>query len=207
MQRDERQPIDDKQFDHADDRCLVDRLLKRDAAAWRTFLDNYGRLVRARVADVARSFGCNSDSSAIDEATADVFSSLVANDVATLRAYAGRSSLVTYLAVIATRCATRNFARKRYQTRNQSRFQAAEALPSEGTDPAGRMLQAETRERVHALLNELPKKQRDVVRLFHLEGQSYAAISDMLGMPIGSVGVTLRRAEAKLREHFEPPQG
>ena len=60
---------------------------------------------------------------------------------------------------------------------------------------------------MQALLAELPEKQRDVVRLFHLEGQSYAAISDALGMPIGSVGVTLRRAEAKLREQFEPPHG
>ena len=66
---------------------------------------------------MARSFGFSSDCIAIDDATADVFSSLVANDIATLRAYAGRSSLVTYLAVIATRCATRNFARKRYQAR------------------------------------------------------------------------------------------
>jgi RNA polymerase sigma-70 factor, ECF subfamily len=185
----------------------VDRLLSRDSAAWQAFLEKYGRLVRARVADVARSFGFSLDSTAIDDATADVFSSLVANDIATLRAYAGRSSLVTYLAVIATRCATRNFARKRYQARNLSDFEAVETLTSEGTDPARRMLQAESRQIVHALLAELPEKQRDVVRLFHLEGQSYAAISDALGMPIGSVGVTLRRAEAKLREQFERPHG
>jgi RNA polymerase sigma-70 factor, ECF subfamily len=207
LQRDKCPAFDNKQLDHAEDRCLVDRLLTRDAAAWRTFLENYGRLVRSRVADVARSFGCSSDSTAIDEATADVFSSLVANDIATLRAYAGRSSLVTYLAVIATRCATRNFARKRYQTRKQANFEAVELLTSVGTDPAGGVLQAETRQQIQALLEELPEKQRDVVRLFHLEGQSYAAISTALGMPIGSVGVTLRRAEAKLREQFEPPQG
>ena len=206
MQRDE-QATENKLLHHVEDRRLVDSLLARDSVAWQAFLENYGRLVRARVADVARSFGFSSDCIAIDDATADVFSSLVANDIATLRAYAGRSSLVTYLAVIATRCATRNFARKRYQARNQSNFEAVETLSCEGSDPAGRMLRAETRQRVQALLAELPEKQRDVVRLFHLEGQSYVAISDALGMPIGSVGVTLRRAEAKLREQFEPPHG
>ncbi len=207
MQRDVQQTTENKQLHHAEDRRLVDRLLSRDSAAWQAFLEDYGRLVRARVGDVARSFGFSSDSTEIDDATADVFSSLVANDLATLRAYAGRSSLVTYLAVIATRCATRNFARKRYEARNHSNFEAVGTLSSERSDPAGRMLQAETRQRVQALLAGLPEKQRDVVRLFHLEGQSYAAISHALDMPIGSVGVTLRRAEAKLREQFEPPNG
>ena len=47
-------------------------------------------------------------------------------------------------------------------------------------------------------------KQREVVRLFHLQGHSYLEISERLKMPMGSVGITLRRAEAKIRELLEP---
>lgn len=193
-------------LDHAEDRRLVDRLVQGDSPAWQRFLDTYVRLIRTRVADVARSFGYPSEGVAIDDATADVFSSLVANDSAALRAYAGRSSLVTYLAVIATRCSTRHFARQRWLTRHRSDLPLEEAIANSTSDPAAPLEQDETRQRVQALMAELPEKQRDVVRLFHLEGQSYATISQVLGMPIGSVGVTLRRAEAKLRERIEPPQ-
>lgn len=171
------------------------------------FVTNYGRLIRARVADVARSFGFSTDASAIDDATAEVFGSLLANDIAALRAFAGRSSLTTYLAVIATRCATRNFARMRHIANRRAKVQAAEVAAPHGADPSGRLLQSEIRERIHALMAELPEKQREIIRMFHFDGQSYATISQVLGMPIGSVGVTLRRAEAKLREQLEPPSG
>jgi RNA polymerase sigma-70 factor, ECF subfamily len=190
--------------DHAADRQLVERMLLKDAAAWQTFVSQHGRVARSRVADVAASFGYGADASAIDDATADVFASLLANDAAALRAFAGRSSLITYVAVIATRCATRNFARKRYTRNTQSTTNVIDnAAESTDSDPALKLLQAEQQVRIRTLLAELPEKQREVVRLFHLEGQSYAAISRTLGIPIGSVGVTLRRAEAKLRAHME----
>ena len=67
------------------------------------------------------------------------------------------------------------------------------------------MLQEEERSRVQNLLDNLPEKQREVVSRFYLEGQSYATISLDLDIPIGSVGVTLQRAEAKLRKQLEPP--
>ena len=85
---------------HSDDRLLVERLVYGDAKAWSSFVEIYGRLVRARVADVASSFGRSSDESAIDDATAEVFAALLGNNAAALRAFAGRSSLRTYVAVI-----------------------------------------------------------------------------------------------------------
>jgi RNA polymerase sigma-70 factor, ECF subfamily len=39
-----------------------------------------------------------------------------------------------------------------------------------------------------------------VVRLYHLEGKSYDEISRQTGVPTGSVGPTLTRARAKMRQ-------
>lgn len=204
LQREVLAESDSPSADHAEDRQLVGMMVAREPSAWQTFVNLHGRVIRARVADVAASFGCSSDSSAIDDATADVFASLLANDSAALRAFAGRSSLLTYVAIIATRCATRNFARRRYSQKNQSPLDNDEAAADvTQTDPALRLLEDEQRDRLRSLLEELPDKQREVVRLFHLEGQSYAHISQVLEMPLGSVGVTLRRAEAKLRRCME----
>lgn len=182
---------------------LVVRLVSGDALAWNQFIQSFGRLIRSRVADVARSFGV-SDESAIDDGTADLFAALVANDCAAMRAFAGRSTLATYLSVIATRVATRKFVRQRSRTRLQSGDDQAldQLVSTRVADPSDAAAQAELREQILQVMAELPLKQREVLRLFHLEGLSYASISETLDMPLGSVGVTLLRAEAKLRERL-----
>ncbi len=189
---------------HTEDRELVERMLRGDASAWQAFVNSHGRLVRSRVADVASTFGRACDDSAIDDATAEVFAALLSNDGAALRAFAGRSSLGTYVAVIATRSATRGFARRRLIAPGQAMPAVCESTEDESvTTPVNQLIDAEQQQRVHVLLKQLPEKQRDVVRLFHLQGQSYVQISEQLSMPIGSIGPTLRRAEAKLREWLE----
>lgn len=181
---------------------FVERLVVGDGLAWRTFLQKYGRLIRARVADVATSFGQAQDSSAIDDATADVVTALLNNDTAALRAYSGRSSLSTYVAVIATRSATRGFAAKRIAT--VSNQDDPENVDSRAEDPSARVMVWEQTDRIHQVLSQLPPKQRTVVEMFHLQGCSYLEVSECLKMPMGSVGVTLRRAEAKLKTLLEP---
>ena len=70
-------------------------------------------------------------------------------------------------------------------------------------DPAHDLIDAEQHRRLHVMMSRLPQKQRAVVRMFHLQGKSYADISQQMQMPIGSIGPTLRRAVAKLREWME----
>lgn len=198
----------DSTADQLRDAQLVQRLLSAEAAAWDELIDRYGRLIRGRVSDVAHSFTYVDDST-IDDATADVFSALLANDLAALRAFAGRSSLGTYLAVIATRVATRLFARRRAQERLQSSDQRMlDQLVSLGdqSDPAISLQRAEQREQLLQLIATLPPKQRDVLKMYHIDGLSYAEISLALNIPLGSVGVTLMRAEARLRQSLNPLQ-
>ena len=105
--------------------------------------------------------------------------------------------------MIATRSATRGFARKRLVVVSATDANLTETAPDDSPDPERRMMNAEQQQRVHVMLEKLPVKQRRVVRLFHLQGKSYAEISAELQMPIGSIGPTLRRAEAKLREWMD----
>ena len=189
---------------HRNDRLLVERLVCGDAIAWQTFVETHGRLVRARVADVASTFGRSDDESAIDDATAEVFAALLGNNAAALRAFAGRSSLGTYVAVIATRSATRGFARRHLVASPAHDPELAQSACDQTTkEPVSELIDAEQKQRLHQLLHRLPQKQRNVVSLFHLHGKSYAEISESLEMPIGSIGPTLRRAEAKLRHWME----
>lgn len=57
------------------------------------------------------------------------------------------------------------------------------------------------RVRVREVLKRLPRKQAVVLVLRH-SGMSYQEISTALGIAVGSVGTTLRRAEATMRKEL-----
>jgi len=48
-------------------------------------------------------------------------------------------------------------------------------------------------------LRRLPAKEREVVRMFYLEGRSYEEISTALHLPVNSIGPVLSRARKKLQ--------
>ncbi|HEV3144791.1 MAG TPA: sigma-70 family RNA polymerase sigma factor, partial [Gemmataceae bacterium] len=57
---------------------------------------------------------------------------------------------------------------------------------------------------VQKLLRRLPAREREVVRLFYLEGRSYEEISTELHIPVNTIGPVLARARKKLREGGPP---
>lgn len=69
-------------------------------------------------------------------------------------------------------------------------------------DPLHAVLRSEQQEGVRAVLSQLPDKQRDCLLLRH-SGYSYAEIAATLGVPPGSVGTTLARAERAFRALHE----
>lgn len=187
--------LSDQRLHHAGDRNLVARILDGDPSAWRKFVLLHQRLVRDRVADVSWAFSRGEDDAAIDDATAEVFAALILQNAAALRAFQGRSSLATYIAVLATRSATRFFARNRLVVMHDEPL-GRENHVAAATDHAHQR-------RIEALVDRLPPKERSVFSLFHLQGQSFAQISQKLEMQISLVGPTLRHAETQLRQWME----
>src|SRR5262249_17544600 len=58
----------------------------------------------------------------------------------------------------------------------------------------------ESLEEVQRLLRKLPTREREVVRLFYLEGRTYEEISSALHIPVNTIGPVLSRAKKKLRD-------
>ena len=56
------------------------------------------------------------------------------------------------------------------------------------------------RDEIERLLEGLNGQEAEVIRLYHLEGKSYREISREVGMPENSIGPTLTRARAKMRQ-------
>lgn len=118
---------------------------------------------------------------------------IIDDDYAVLRQFRGKSSLATYLTVIARRVVVKKL---------MARFQAAPlgSLDTVATDHNGDAEQRiANREEVDRLLQTLGGSEAEVVRLYHLEGKTYQEISRATGMPTNSVGPMLTRIRAKLR--------
>ncbi|MFM7207422.1 MAG: RNA polymerase sigma factor [Planctomycetaceae bacterium] len=186
-----------------DDRGLVDGCLLGADGAWQAFVDRFAGLFMFVATATARQRGQTLAAADRDDIVADVLVECLRNDAAVLRSFAGRSSLATYLAVVARRTVARRLA-------DESR--AAAVHPSSGgrrrpdvmlADEATR---AADREHVESLLQALEPDEARLVRLHHLEHRSYGEISHATGMPLNSIGPALSRAREKMRRLESQPR-
>lgn len=176
------------------DAALVRACLAGEPGAWDRFLHRFGGLfayVFRRTAEQRQMPWGTADQ---DDAVADIFLECLRNDAAVLRGYAGRSSLSTYLTVVARRVAVRALLRSVAGPRVDVR---PRQTPSAATNAA--VADADRRADVETRLGRLAPDEARLVRLHHLEARSYDEISRLTGMPLNSIGPALSRARQKMR--------
>jgi RNA polymerase sigma-70 factor, ECF subfamily len=109
--------------------------------------------------------------------------------------YDGRASLSTWIYTI-TRNASLSALRARHP---QASLSDPEVLAAaEGAHPVPSAENLVERAAILRLVDQLPARQRQVVTLFYMEGQSHEEVAAMLAMPIGTVKTLLHRARARL---------
>jgi RNA polymerase sigma-70 factor (ECF subfamily) len=175
------------------DRELLDHCLAGEPLGWQKFIDRFMGLVVHVINHTAQCRSVNLSAADREDHAAEVFLAIVDNDMAVLRQFRGKSSLATYLTVIARRVVVRKLVEGRTSIPLGDMVERAEA---EDNEPEQRI---EDREEVGRLLGQLQGPEAAVVRMYHLEGKSYQEISRTVGMPENSVGPLLSRARAKLR--------
>lgn len=131
-----------------------------------------------------------------DDLAGEVFLTVVKDDFAALRHFRGQSSLATYLTVIARRVVVHQLLDHK---KTSAPLGAAEAIAA-AAQSDGVAERLGNREEIDRLLRELEGTEAEIVRLYHLEGKTYRQISTAVGMPENSIGPTLSRARAKMRE-------
>jgi RNA polymerase sigma-70 factor (ECF subfamily) len=138
-----------------------------------------------------------------EDLAAEILLQIVANDYAVLRLFRGNSSLATYLTVIARRICVHELSRRSAASEVQQRGDG-HAVP-EPEERAQRPHGLENLEEVEKLLKKLPGREREVVRLYYLEGRSYEEISVRLNIRVNSIGPILSRARKTLRKDVKSP--
>jgi RNA polymerase sigma-70 factor (ECF subfamily) len=74
-----------------------------------------------------------------------------------------------------------------------------------GEDAEAKLVSRSESERVAKAIEALPAVFREVLVLREFEGLSYKEISDLTGVPMGTVMSSLSRARQRLREDLRPP--
>jgi RNA polymerase sigma-70 factor (ECF subfamily) len=183
------------------DRQLLDRCLRKEPGAWNDFVDRYMGLIYHVINHVAHARSLVFSAADVEDIAAEVFLGIVDDDYATLRRFKGASSLPTYLTVIARRICIREVVKRQRELElghvNAHRAMVAE---EEGSDEVEPIASAEEAER---MLQGLPEREAQVIRLYHLKNLTYRQIAKQLGIPVNSVGPILASARKRLRRMSE----
>ena len=190
-------------FGFEESEALVVRLKEGEEAAFGEVFHLYKDLV------FTLSINMLADKSEAMDVTQEVFLTLFRK----IHQFRGQSSLKTWLYRVAiNKVANRNrWWRRRFRHRTLS-------LNLEGDSPAGvhqdlvsrnpgperRVLSGEIREALQAGLERLPLEQRAAITLRDVHALTYEEISQVLGVPIGTVKSRIARGRENLREILQP---
>jgi RNA polymerase sigma-70 factor, ECF subfamily len=176
------------------DRALLQRCLQHQPGSWNDFVDRYLGLIYHVIHYTSYLRSTPLTPEEVEDVAGEVLLQVVADDYKVLREFRGNSSLATYLTVIARRTCVHELTR-----RMAVRAEAARAAEREEERPRSQA-GLENLEEVQKLLAKLRRPEREVVRMFYLEGRTYEEISTKLNIPVNSIGPVLSRARKKLRD-------
>lgn len=173
---------------------LLDRCLAREPAAWNDFVDRYLQAFYHTVHHAAQMRSVVLQGADVDDLVADILAEIVNDDFKVLRRFRRKSSLLTYLVVVARRVAVHALARRQAIDRRRERRE------HEPVQEGDEDLKIESEEEVEKLLASLNGREARLVRGFYLENKSYRDLSHELGIPENSVGPMLARVRGRLRK-------
>jgi RNA polymerase sigma factor (sigma-70 family) len=170
---------------------IVHGIRAGDDSAWRELIQRYEPLLRW----LARQHGLPA------EDAADVAQLTWLHCYQHIGQLADADRLGGWLATICRRECIRLATRKRREVPlaepDVTQFAGEE---DEQRDPCSEVARRDEHDRLHRAITALPDRQRTVlVELLQRERQSYLDLSRRLGLPVGSIGPTWKRALVRLR--------
>ena len=174
-----------------EERFLTDRAAKGDESAFRALLERY----KNRIYALAYRFSGN------HEDAEDISQEVVIKIYRYLPGFDNRSLFSTWVYSI-TKNTCLDFLRKK-KGDTESLEDLDFMLTDHRYDTEGDAIRNEQLSSVAKLVNALPKDQRQILILREIDGFSYEEISELLGIPLGTVKSRLARTKAAIRAGFE----
>lgn len=194
------------------DRSILQHLLQHDSGAWNDFVDRFLGIIYHTIHYTAHLRSNPLTPEMVEDIAQEILTQIAGNDYALLRQFRARSSLATFLTVIARRICVRELAKRvgvmrkslpsELSSKRHEAVRAEDAAVEEESLPAAR-IGLEQLENIQTLLKKLPSREREVVRLFYLEGRTYEEVSIELNLPVREIGPILKGARKLLRKMEE----
>ena len=178
-----------------EDAALVQDCLRGAPGAWDRFVDRFAGLFHHVVDRTCSQRRLALSAVDRDDVIAEILVEVLKENAAVLRGFAGRSSLATYLAVIARRTAVRMLSQADAHVVRVDLPTAGAAVVDRHADH-----RRSDREEIEGLMGCLEPDEARLIRLHHLEARSYGEISRLTGLPLGAIGPALSRARQKMRD-------
>jgi RNA polymerase sigma-70 factor (ECF subfamily) len=185
------------------DRKLIDRCLGKEPGAWNDFVDRYLGLIYHVIQHAAYARSRTLSSEDVEDIAAEILLRIVDDEYAILKRFKGTSSLPTYLTVIARRICVKQLI-KRQREEELGHTNAHRAIVEDGA--SGEVEAIVSADEVERMLEELPERDAEVVRLYHLKYMNYRQIAKRLGISENSIGPILAKAKKRMREAAEQQQ-
>ena len=176
------------------DATLVNRLLRKDVAAFEQLYNRHSRIVYSLVLRILQQAGT------AEEVVQDVFLQLWRNAA---RYDVTRGPFVPWLLTLARNRALDHLRLK--SERQRRREDQTEELPSVTVAPEYEKQLDEKRraERVRALLGVLSPQQKKAIELAYFQGLSHTEIAEALHEPLGTVKSWIRNGLLRLKEGLQ----
>lgn len=187
-------PADPESYDP--DKELVERCLAGDTAARERFALRYGPFLAEQLRWVLRRSGEKTDPAWAEDLAQELFTLLLRDDCAALRAFRWDSSLNRYLALIAGRHAV-HFLRRQGAWRGEI---PEELEPRDETRPDSAAEKRQSAERVRDAMGRLPPRERLALLFHYWDGLPAEQVARLLSIRNSSARSLLTRARERLRK-------
>lgn len=175
-----------KSTDISDD-ALLERIMNGDSGAYRFVVDRY----KDKIANVVK--GMLGDTAEAEDVGQEVFIRFYRN----MDKFRGDARLGTYLTRIAINLSLNEL--KQRKKRYLHVVRPGDQIPDKVDDSSAPERQ-ENKELLQKVLMQLDEEFRTIVVLRLIEGYSTKEVSEMLGIPLGTVLSRLSRAQKKMKE-------
>ncbi len=172
-----------------EDRVLVSRVLRGEMEAFQLLIKEHERLVSHMVGRLIKNVQDH------EEICQDVFLKVYEK----LSAFTFQSKLSTWIATIAYRHAINFVRKKKIMIADESEDSLIERFRDDET-PEEVLMEKDLDIHIRMLIEKLPAQYKIVLSLFHLDGMNYEEITEVTGMPAGTVKNYLFRARNILKE-------
>ena len=191
---------------HHLDRELIDKCIERDAPSWGVFIDKYSKLIYISADNRLKRHGFTLPHHDLEDIKQNVLTTLWKDDL--LKTVKNRDNISYWLSMVSGNIAI-EYMRKRSKDaafhnitipEDDSEKYLEKLAAADALQPAGELLKNEASERIESAIDRLPVKEKLIIQLNVLHGKKYAEISEILGIPAGTVSSYIKRVRDKLKK-------